>query len=92
MARTKRTATLKPYPPPPNKRSRSTGGVKIVTPPSSPPPTPQWADSTTMALAKSKLAIYQHSMELDGELTRERAKLNRLRKQLQELHPPGGGH
>ncbi|GAA0160074.1 hypothetical protein LIER_38971 [Lithospermum erythrorhizon] len=32
-------------------------------------------------------SIYQHALELDGELTRERAKVDRPKKWLQELHP-----
>ncbi|GAA0164419.1 hypothetical protein LIER_20062 [Lithospermum erythrorhizon] len=40
-----------------------------------------------MSLVDSESAIYQHALELDGELTWERAKVDWLKKQLQELHP-----
>ncbi|GAA0146303.1 hypothetical protein LIER_06294 [Lithospermum erythrorhizon] len=43
--------------------------------------------SASMALADSESAIYQYVLELDGELAKECAKVDRLRKQLQEFHP-----
>ncbi|GAA0171520.1 hypothetical protein LIER_25529 [Lithospermum erythrorhizon] len=51
-----------------------------------------WAQvllSSTKSLASgySESVLYQHAMELDGDLARERAKVDRLREQLEELHP-----
>ncbi|GAA0163176.1 hypothetical protein LIER_19107 [Lithospermum erythrorhizon] len=37
------------------------------------------------ALEDSDCSIYQHALELDGELGMDRAMVDRLRKQLQEL-------
>ncbi|GAA0150359.1 hypothetical protein LIER_37106 [Lithospermum erythrorhizon] len=42
--------------------------------------------SASMALADSESALYQHALELDGELSREGTKVDRLREKLQELH------
>ncbi|GAA0152918.1 hypothetical protein LIER_11277 [Lithospermum erythrorhizon] len=86
-----------PHSPPTLKRSRSAGGVKITSPPPSPPrpsvgllaqrEAPGQAVLGFMVLANSESAIYENALELDGELALERAKVDRLREHLQELHP-----
>ncbi|GAA0159371.1 hypothetical protein LIER_38856 [Lithospermum erythrorhizon] len=64
------------------------GGVKISSPPPSPsgflslcrPKGGLRAASTTMVLANSESAMFQHALELDGELSWERTKVDKIWK------------